>query len=363
MSALEILRQANQILVSPRAVFSDLDGNERDWTEFVASGSLTRDCEAGAAADITFQVPRGVPLPRWSRDTLSLSLEVRDPEHGLSEVLHLGKYTAETPSWPAGTSVRNIRVKCYDIISAIDTPYGHSVTAARGETVRAGISRLVLDEALWADFSVMLQSPELDDVRLEDSVWPVGSETTYRTVLDDLLTWAGWRPGWSDRHGHITSTSWVNLYDDDIYSYLLEPSVVSPGPVRKEDDYGIPNEGTFINWSLGKVLKRELLAPEHLSVAGRGRPVHIVTEIDTLTEQAFEAAADRAWSEMTSAPVALCFEMPPVPIWWHRDGFQYANDELDFPPGSKFLVRNWRLPLTGTGNMRVVANYVPLLSA
>ena len=366
MSALAALRDYAGTRVYARAVFVAPDGTRTDWSDFIGRGSrLNRVCDTGAAASIMFDVPKEVPDPVWPRDILELSMVVEGQSSGLGGELPLGRFCAETPSWAGGSSVRSLSVQCYDIATGLETPYGHTVSVSASETAAEAIKRLVLDEATWMEYSSLLQSQELAATPLVASSWPVGNNN-YAGLLNDLLTWSAWRPFWTDRQGVVTSTPWSELHGEDIYNFFLIDDDIMPGPVRKDDNYGVPSEGVFINWTLGTATKRALSITDpnnslyYLTEAQRGRPVRVVTEIDTQTEAGFAQAVDRAWTEMTAAPTTLCFEMLPVPIFWHRDGFSYSNEDLGFDK-AKFLVHNFTLPLDGSGNMRVVANFVPSL--
>ena len=366
MSALAALRDSAGVKTYARAIFVAPDGTRTDWSEYIGRGSrIDRVCDSGSGATLMFDVPKEVPDPVWPRDILELSVVVEGQSSGDGGELPLGRFCAETPSWAGGSSVRSLRLQCYDIATALETPYGHTVSVSASETAAQGIKRLVLDEANWMTYSPLLQSQELVATPLAASSWPVGNNN-YAGILNDLLTWSAWRPFWTDRQGVVTSGPWSELHREDIYNFFLLEDDIAPGPVRKDDNYGVPNEGVFINWILGTATKRTLSVTDpanslyYLTEANRGRPVRVVTEIDTQTEDGFTAAVDRAWTEMTAAPTTLCFEMPPVPIFWHRDGFSYSNEDLGFDK-AKFLIHNFTLPLDGSGNMRVVANFVPSL--
>lgn len=267
---------------------------------------------------------------------------------------NLGAYSTATPAEPIGVEPRTYEVGAYDILLRLGQKVGASYAIGVGESYLAkaeeiftgrGYTRYVIDQSAAGTLATTAR------------VWPIDTNTTWLTIVNELAGAVGYQGVWSDWDGQLRLQPYQSprdrfaewVYDDDIDTVMFGPNrlierdffdspnrwvVMQSGQI----DSGAPIEGagiyTYVNDSVGDT-----------SVAARGGLVVTRFEqVDASSQAVLEARAQSMIDADMSVPTRIKVSLPaPNPLHWHFDRIQY--NDVAAGPIREVVCTSWTMPI------------------
>lgn len=245
-------------------------------------------------------------------------------------------------------------VACHDILLGLATRVGAAYIVDNTVPVLTAVEEILVAQG----FSQYIIDPERATATLPTNrVWPIDDNTTWLTIVNDLLASVGYAGIWSDWHGRLRchlyvgprdrAAEWVYYADGDASQLSIDRTITAdffdtPNrwvAVRQnniEGDAPIEGDGvyTFTNDTIGPT-----------SVEARGRIITApLIMIDAVDQAALIAAVNARSAADMSVPTTMDLSIPiPNPLHWHMDRVYLADAE--FGGLQEILVSKWNLPL------------------
>lgn len=362
MSLVEISKARNLQIATDAALWTAAGEYLGDYTEHLLIDGCSIEYNYCSRVKTTCRLNWDVALP-FASHRVSLGMTVTDLSSGASARQPLGTYLMENPTvnldfdqvWSADG---------YDLLTILDTPIPYSWSVADGTSIRTAVEAVLTAAETDLDFVGWY----VDSTVRGDRVWPLGGQTTWIDVLDELLVSAGWRPIWLTREGYLTSDEYQNtktLQPDFFYDATAADTTIGYGATVETDVWGIPNQWIFIadiadpavaapSEGNGVVrLRNESDGPS--SIANRGRVINRIVQVDATDQAALQLEAERQQETDIQSVQKIRFKAVPSPQLWHRNIIQ-----VHFPPHvirRNAVVQRWSLPLDGN-DMSIEANLI-----
>ncbi len=325
-----------------------------DITDDVVDGSVARSNYATLHGSARLNISRDLP---WGRAIVRPYMTV---ESGLMAArFNLGAYFTNTPERVLGTQPMTYAVQCFDLLHALDTPTGEAYQVPSGYKYLTAVEDILTDLGFT---KYIIDRTRASTTLPATKVWPIAENTTWLTVVNDLLAAVGYRGIWSDWDGYLRCEPYETPatrqpeweYDATVYNTML-------GETRTyvRDFYEAPNrwvavrngqingttpvEGdgiyTYVNQYAGDT-----------SVSGRGgRIITRLLSFDAADQAALVAQTQSAIEADLTLKTKITVETSPNPLHWHFDVLTLIDAEAG--ANLKVLESSWELPLTG-GNMK-----------
>jgi hypothetical protein len=322
-----------------------------DLTDEFVGGTITRTSFANLHGTASLGLERELP---WGSALIRPYLTMTDGV--ISARFNLGAYFTNVPERDLERTPALYDVSCVDILSLLADAIGDSYA------VEAGVGYLVAVEEILVSRGVvryLIDQSATATLLPSDRVWPFDEQTTWLTVVNDLLGAVGYAGVWSDWDGQLRcqpyrpprerAPEWV--YDTGaltamiartrrlVRDYTDTPNrwvfyrtnaVEGAPPVEGDGRY------TWVNESTGDT-----------SVAARGgRTITRAVGIEAADQASLVAAAQRTIDADMLLAVVMPAQTFPNPLHWHFDRC-LVNDPAAGPPVD-VLVTQWTLPLNGT---------------
>lgn len=274
---------------------------------------------------------------------------------GLTARFDLGVYLLSTPTRSAGTAPVTYQVEGYDKLHVLDTPIGSTYRVAAGTGHLAAVVA-----AINAAGETKIRIASLgDDTPLpRDRVWPIAEESTWLRVVNDLLDAVGRQAVWCDDDGWYRSEPYQSptvrapewLYDADDQ----ERTTVGEDRTEEADFHATPNRWVFIRDDPEAGLPVDGDGRYQVddvdggvtSQQARGRVITRVVPVDTSTQAALVAKADRMVANDRQVIRSLRLTVGPNPLHAHFDVVTVRDAELGVD--TRAVIRSWVLPLDGS---------------
>ena len=269
---------------------------------------------------------------------------------------NLGAYYTTTPETQLGEDPPTWTVTGHDILLVLNDLVGESYAVAAGQSYLAAVEAILLDQGVLA---YVIDQAAADRVLPSARTWPIDENTTWLTIVNDLLGAVGYAGAWSDWDGKIRCTPYANpgdrapewLYDvEDATSMLTSRRTLSDDyfdapnrwvAVRSNNvDGPAPVEGNGI-WTW----QNDTNGPT--SVQARGRVITApILQLDVADQTALIAAAQQQIDADRRRRTSVAVGTSPNPLHWHFDRVAVADPAM----GSALLdvlCTSWTLPLDG----------------
>lgn len=273
----------------------------------------------------------------------------------------LGAYLTSVPSEQTGTDPMVYEVQGHDILLLLRNRVGTGYSLPAGTVVLDTVEAILLAQG----FLRYVIDPEKYDAVLPAAlVWPLDDNTTWLTVVNDLLAAVGYRGIWSDWRGALRCEPYISPTDRDaewVYHGTGAASQLSVGKTVTRDLFDTPNRWIAVrrdNIDGPQPVEgdgmytytNEYIGPT--SVEARRRVITApLIQVDAVDQAALVAAVqDRAAADM-STPTVIELAVPvPNPAHWHFD--RVFVDDPALGGFAEVLVTKWTLPLApDTGDM------------
>lgn len=266
---------------------------------------------------------------------------------------NMGAYFTGTPDHVTGSDPTVYSVTSYDILDALNTTVGDSYAVQSGTEYLVAIETILINQG-YTKYSI--DSARAGTTLPESRGWAATDNTTWLTVVNDLLSAIGYRGVYSDWDGQLVcvpyqdpterSAEWT--YDDGEYT-----SELGPQQTVKHDFYATPNrwiavrsnmpEGTSPSEGDGIAIYQNDSDGE-TSVEGRGRVVNKRLDVEAADQTALQVALMQAVSADKKVSTSIEADTTPNPLHWHFDILTIDTAELGTV---KVRENSWKLPLTG----------------
>lgn len=321
-----------------------------DISDDVQSGGVSRASYASMHGSASMIMSRELA---WGSALVRPYITITD---GIDEArFNLGAYFTNTPERDLAELPVAYDVECEDILSVLDDQVGDAYAVAKGTSYLVAIENLLVSQGVQK-YSIDSDASSL--VLPTDRVWMFDENTTWLTIINDLLGAIGYAGVWSDWDGMIRCTKYVSprdrapewVYDDGILTSMLGDRTT------KRDYYNAPNRWVFYRTNIldgetpvegnGKYTYVNEYNGD-TSVEQRGRTITRVVGIDAADHPSLVAAAQRTIDADMSIPTTINVTTFPNPLHWHMDVVR-IEDEAYGPP-TNALATKWTMALDGSG--------------
>ena len=315
-------------------------------TPYLGGGSVTRDSYATFHGTATFELARALD---WGQALVRPFAVIDDA------MFYLGAYFTEVTQEQDGTDPAIYTVQGHDILSGLNDRVGTAYAVAAGANILTEIATILTSRGFR---KYVLDQSRSDAVMPSARVWALDDNTTWLSIVNDLLASIGYQGIWSDWRGALRSDAYVAPLDrasEWTYYGTGDSSQLPIGRTRTRNLFDAPNrwiamrqnniegaapvEGsgvyTYVNQSLGPT-----------SVEARGGRVvtaPIIT-IDAADQSALVAAVQaRAAADMANpTKYELALPSPGNPLHWHFDRVSVIDPGIGL---AEVLVTKWTYPL------------------
>jgi hypothetical protein len=325
-----------------------------DLTAFLVGGAVQRESYATLHGSCTLDI----------NERLDWGQAIVRPYVLLDGIrFNLGAYFTEVPENEVSTDPGLYSVSGHDILLRLYDRVGFAYGVTAGTNVLAKVEEILLQRGY---LKYNIDQDRSDATMPSARVWAIDDNTTWLTVVNDLLGSVGYQGIWSDWDGALQCRPYVAPVDrgpEWVYYGHGETSQLSVERRITTDMFDTPNrwiavrqnnidgptpvEGdgiyTFVNNSTGPT-----------SVDARGG--RIITAplimVDAADQSALIAAVNaRAAADMSSHTTVELEVWPIMPLHWHFDRAYVIDDAMQGI--SDVLVYSWTLPLPpATDGMR-----------
>lgn len=319
---------------------------EEDITDWLAGGSVGRESYANLHGSASFDLLR--PLD-WGRSLVR-------PYYTIDGVrFDLGAYFTSVPSIDYTRSPITYVVEGYDILLRLANRVGSSYSLLAGDRILRAVESILLAQG----FSRYVIDPQQTAATMPAArVWPIDDNTTWLTVVNDLLASVGYAGIWSDWYGRLRCEAYTSPRDRAAeWVYLGEggttASQLSVQRVVNHDYFDTPNR-----WIGCRQNNIEGATPEEgdgvytftnqldgpTSVEARGRVITgPLILIDAADQTALVTAVEQRVAADMSVPTTIELSLPLAnPLHWHFDRCYVVDAALGM---HEVLVTKWILPL------------------
>lgn len=317
---------------------------EEDLSDDLAGGSVGRESYANLHGSANLELVRSLD---WGNSLVR-------PYYTMDGVrFDLGAYITSVPTAEVSQDPPTFDVEAYDILLRLDNRVGATYSVASGARILDEVELILLAQGF---LRYVIDPARADTTMPSARVWPIDDNTTWLTVVNDLLASVGYQGIWSDWYGRLRcepytspaerAAEWVYTGDGATSQLSVVRTITrdyfdTPNrwiAVRQNNIEGpTPEEGngvfTYIN---------ELVGPT--SVEARGRVITApLIMVDAADQAALETAVFQRASADMSVPTTIELGLPVAnPLHWHFDRCYVVDSALGI---HDVLVTRWVLPL------------------
>jgi len=327
---------------------------EEDLTDWLAGGSVGRESYANLHGSASFELLRALD---WGNSLVR-------PYYTIDGVrFDLGAYITSVPSTEASRTPATYSVEAYDILLRLANRVGGSYSVPAGSRILQAVESILVAQGF---VRYVIDPAQAAATMPATRVWPIDDNTTWLTVVNDLLASVGYAGVWSDWYGRLRCETYVSPRDraaEWVYSGEGADSQLSVTRTVNRDYFDVPNrwiacrqnniEGsTPVEGDGVYTYVNELDGPT--SVEARGRVITgPLILVDAVDQSALVAAVQQRVAADTSVPTTIELSLPLAnPLHWHFDRCYVTDPALGL---SEVLVTKWALPLAPSTDDQTMA--------
>lgn len=332
-------------------------------------GCELTDLTLAAVEDITADVVGGT-VKRGSYDTLHGSAQLavsRDLPFGYAVLrpyytlydgvtrarFNLGAYFTDTPARPLAEKPVTYDIQCTDILSALSNGLGDAFSLPAGTNYLDAVEDILIAQG----FRQYIFDRQSSAVLPSDRAWPFDEQTTWLSVVNDLLASIGYAGIWSDWEGRLRCHPYTSpRLRTAEWSYDTDPETSMLSTERSEwfDYQNAPNSWVFVRSNSidgaqpvtgNGVFRYDNTRDGPTSQEARRRTIVKKVMVDAADQASLEAAAMRTIDADMQIPRKITVKTFPNPLHWHFDVI--AVDDPDRGEPVNVLGTSWTLPLNG----------------
>lgn len=270
---------------------------------------------------------------------------------------NLGAYYLTSPDKPIYATPARTEVVGYDILDGLNDPVGATYSIAQGAAYLTKITEILTQRGYT---KYIMDQTAAATVTPTARVWALDENTTWLTIINDMLASIGYQGVWSDWNGYLRMHTYISpqnrgpewTYTSDEFKGQIYPErsiqedyFHAPNrwvAIRQNNTEGdTPEEGdgifTFTNQATGKT-----------SVAARGRVITRILSIDAADQASLQAAAQISIDADMRIPIKAEVKTSANPLHWHFDRITVVDPDMGGILQAQ--ATNWKMDLR-TGKM------------
>ena len=320
---------------------------------------ISDDLESGEVSRGNYRTIHGTCRLRIARELQWGSQRVK-PYLSLSDGtvtarFNLGVFLLATPERHAGETPAVWDVDGFDKLEVLAHPHGATYAADAGDAYLTLVAGLITG----AGESKILIDPTAAATTLPTArTWPLLEESSTLGIVNDLLAAVGYRALWVGPDGYYRSEPYVSPASrgsEWTYSADSASTTVAVDRMSSADFFGVPNRWVFVNNdpavtefpTEGDGIYTVLNQSDGVtSIDQRGRTITSVVTLAAANQAALVTQGDRTVEGDKTIVRRLTIPVSANPLHSHFDVVTVVDAELGLS-GSKYVVTDWRLPLTG----------------
>lgn len=321
-----------------------------DITGLLAAGTVSRDSYAdlhgSASLAIESTLDWGSAIVRPYMVLAAGTVQAR---------FNLGAYYTSVPKTVLGEAPLVHDVECIDILDGLNSPVGETFAVAAGAGYLAAVESILITQGFT---QYQIDQTSASTVLPTARTWLLDDQTTWLTIVNDLLGSIGYRGIWSDWDGLLRVEQYISptaRSPEWSYDTGSMTSMLTPGRSVERDFYRAPNR-----WVFYRSNNVDATAPVEgngmytvvnqtdgpTSVEGRGgRVISSVKGLDVADQPSLVKAGQRIVDGDMTVKAKLTVGVAPNPLHWHFD--VVALNDPDVGRAGNCLVSKWTLPLDG----------------
>lgn len=319
---------------------------EEDLTASLAGGSVGRESYANLHGSASFELLRSLD---WGRSLVR-------PYYTIDGVrFDLGAYFTSVPTTEVSRDPVTYSIEGYDILLRLASRVGSSYSVLAGDVILDAVENILIAQGFTR---YVIDAYAGTTTMPATRVWPIDDNTTWLTVVNDLLASVGYAGIWSDWFGRLRCEQYISPRDRAAeWVYLgdggAEASQLSVIRTVHHDYFDTPNrwiacrqnniEGaTPIEGDGVYTYVNQIDGPT--SVEARGRVITgPLILVDAADQNALVAAVQARVAADMSVPTTIELSLPLAnPLHWHFDRCYVVDNALGM---HEVLVTKWILPL------------------
>lgn len=318
------------LLNSDLTVAADLS----PWLD-VSGSSVSSNVAAAIhrTCNLTFDMSAPLPVEPMVRPYIKLT----NTDTGASVRYNLGVYLLASPSpdntyLPATSSFEG-----YDLLQVLNQPIGDSISVDQGDDLVAAAAAIIGEAWEPAFVNYTYLDPNNPPLAGQPYTWAIGSDTdstTYLSVVNTILSAAGFLPVWVDWNGYFQLTPYDNPGTEPpvwAFDYTNSQTNLDEARTSSLDLFDVPNWWRFIQNNLTSAPEEgvtQFTYEDDISSTGVGARGRLVRKV------VYSDAADYP-TLVTSAVQQIETDLLPAeqynltgfpnPTLWHRDIVTYSD--------------------------------------
>ena len=344
-----ILRDASAVQVSAGLEILDMDLNVQETvTDDLLGGSISRDSYAtlhgSGSVLLTQALDWGQAIVRPYVVYTSDDVSVR---------FNLGAYFTNMPSYTTGETPITYTVQLVDILERLNVPVGDSVSYPAGTNVLALLPAIFTN--LGFTQYTIAQNATSTTLATAKS-WPIDDQTTWLTIVNELLSIVGYRGVYSDWDGVLRcdlyqtpagrAAEWT--YTDDPDTTMHDPDITV-----ERDLYAAPNLWTAIKSNTVEdetptsgnglyIFQNDTVGPTSVE-ARDGRVIPKVMYFEAADQESLVSQATQTIEADMLIPTKYQLTTSPNPLHWHFDRVELSDGVVG--DSVQAMSTNWTLGL------------------
>jgi len=320
-----------------------------DITDDLAAGVVDWDNRATVHGSVRLSLQRELA---WGRDRVRPYLTL---SHGAVEArFNLGVYVLTAPDTKRGEDPVTYEVTGYDLLQLLQTGPADTWVAEAGTSYLQAILDIL--DAADVGITVLIGGALGATYLPATRVWaPLSPVPSWRRMIEDLLTEAGWEPPWCTPDGALTSRPIQTLVDRPVEWTLdtTDPAtnIVGEDRTLSIEAGDIANAWRFVRKGMATppvegdgIYTVQNAGDGPTSQVEAGRTIWKFVLVDAADQTALIAQGDKTVAADMAAVRTITLQLDPLPIMGQDDVFMYT----DGGTSEKVQAATWQINLDGS---------------
>jgi hypothetical protein len=331
---------------------------DSDISDRLISGSVSRSNYADIHGSATFALDQ--PLD-WGNSLVRPYYLMTGPTSATARTLttmkfYLGAFFTDSPDEDASSYPPTWDVTGYDILSILDDPIGDDYAVDLGEDPLAHVESILLGRGIT---QYKIDQDATGKLLGSPLVYAMTDNTTWLTVVNDLLAYVGYQSIWTDWNGVFRAQTYTTpaLRGSEWFLGIdVADTLMTQRRKIARDFYDAPNR-----WVFYRSNNTDAVGPSdgagrfeyinnsqgETSIEARGgRTITKVVSLDIADQVSLESAAQATIDADMAIPTTFSIETAPLPLVWHFDKFTVNDPALG--AAQDVLGSTWTLALDGS---------------